>query len=154
MAREDVFNTARNYGTFLGIFFKQVAKEVGQARALELYGQCGTDLGAMRARLIQENPGNPQAIAGKLKVLYESFGLSPEVTTFDGRIQTTFRECPIYEGLQTAGLERSTIEDMCKALTEQEGQAVRQQCPNSDLRLTRLRSSARDSCSEEIVLST
>lgn len=155
MESQIAFNATKCSMSFLGAFFAEVARELGEDKAVEMYARQGIAWGGTVAQIIKSHAGQSDAsqqIRNELAELYESFGVTTEFEKEDGKLIVNAYQCPIYEGLLEAGLEQETIHKMCQAFADQEAARMKEILPESASRLTEFRTSAEGCCREEITL--
>jgi len=155
MERQIAFDATKCSMSFLGAFFAEVAKEVGEDKAAEMYGKQGKAFGDTMAGIIKRHAGQSDAaeqVQSELEKMYESFGLTAELKRENGRLIIDVHRCPMYEGFLEAGLEPTIIHKMCQAWADSEGARMKELLPRSSHRLTEFRTSADGCCQEEITL--
>lgn len=155
MANPQVFNAVRDSFTILGMFFNEVAREVGTERATEMYAKYAEGFGEAIGSLIREHQADEEAaqkVAAGLEVMFAGFGIEGEFDIAPTTIHFSTSACPIYDGLHAAGVDHHTIEAMCRAASECEATAARRLVPEAEISLTKFRDGADDVCTEVIKL--
>lgn len=153
MASEVTFNAVKSSMSMLAGFFTEVSKEVGEDKAVELYGRKGTEFGDLLGNIIKsrlDKPNAPELIQQELKTLYERFGFTTEFEMKNGKLIANSHRCPMYDGFLEAGLEPRTIHRMCIAFTDRERTRLQEILPAADYAITEFRTSSEGCCREEI----
>lgn len=128
MTREDVYNGVAGSFSMYGGLLKDVAQEIGMENALALHAKQGTHFGAMIAAGIQERLGgeelNIEAVTEVMSAMADGFGLTPEVEVTPTSVTFAHTNCPIYDGLKTAGWEHDEIEAACNCMAGAEAEEM------------------------------
>jgi hypothetical protein len=124
MSREDSFIASKASFGILGGFFKDTSKEIGEEKALELYGKQGSAFGEMLAGVLKEKLSGKQldmkTFASVTKDAMNGFGFNYEMDETPELVKVTVHKCPFYEAYKEAGLDEGTIEAMCKKMSSAE----------------------------------
>lgn len=117
MAREDAFNATKAAWGMYGGFLKDVAQEIGMEKALALCAKQGGALGTMMAGMTKQQLGDKEfdmkTFASVLSGGYQMLGIAYEIEENPASLKITASQCPIFEGLKSAGLDDKTIELLC-----------------------------------------
>jgi hypothetical protein len=155
MAREDAFDAAKAAFGMYGGFLKDVAQEIGMEKALALYAKQGQPFGAMMAGMTKEQLGDKEfdvkTFASVLSGGYQMIGLAYEIEENPASLKITVSQCPIYEGLKSAGLEDKTIELLCSGMSAAEFAEEKKVFPQLSMCL-KFRSAPEQPCVEEYAL--
>ena len=155
MAREDAFDAAKAAFGMYGGFLKDVAQEIGMEKALAFHAKQGEALGAMTAGMTKEQLGDKQfdmkTFASVLSGGYQMLGIAYEIEENPASLKITAFQCPIYEGLGSAGLDDKTIELLCSGMSAAEFAEEKKVFPQLSMCL-KFRSAPEQPCVEEYAL--
>lgn len=159
MSTADTFNGAKNAYTFFYAYQNTVGQDVGMERAIAWDTQMCEMMGSAVGKAVKEQAGVDEidaAAAASLaaRSIEEGLGISSEVIQ-EGAKKTTSKigRCPLYEAAQELGIDSATMEAMCRATAiRYMDTMVKQFNPHLSYQLSEFRSSAEDSCIEEVVL--
>jgi len=157
MSDQGLFEGMKMGAALYGGLYKDVAAEMGSAKALALHGkQCeamGRMMGdAMRAELAGRKP-TPHELAEVIGALESSFGMSPMIEETPNGIVVRHKSCPFYDGYRQGGLDHVAIEPMCEAATAAQVSAMDTLLPQVSMRLE-FRKEPGDACVEIYELKT
>ncbi|HEQ98379.1 MAG TPA: hypothetical protein ENO22_03445 [candidate division Zixibacteria bacterium] len=159
MSYEDILKGAANAFTLHYAYINNVGKEIGIDKAEEISADVCRMMGSMRGKIIKENADleqfTPEAAAAAARgSIEEDFGIITKlIEEGPDRIVYECRNCPVYDGAYRAGMDPGSIEAQCRYAPVGYMEAlVRELNPNLSYRLRKFRTSADDTCEEEIVL--
>lgn len=159
MANNEVFDAAKAAFTFHNAYLNTVGQVIGMDKAIELESRMCETMGAVQGKEILEQSDikdfDAKMAYSVAKAVPESLGIFGELLEESPqKVRFKCRECSIYEGAKMAGLDDKTLENTCrKGSIRYMDNLVKQLNPNLSYKLTKFRSSADDSCEEEITLS-
>jgi hypothetical protein len=157
MWSEEIFNVATAYCMALGAFFQEVAKTLGNDRALEMLIEQRRRFFKGRARTVQQlmerQEFDLKTFAGKAEKAWQHIGFESIIKPTSTSLISTTRKCPFYAGFLAAGVNHSTIEAYCRG-KDKAGDAQYRQFvgPYAGLKMRKFRSGSDDYCIEEVIL--
>lgn len=151
MSNAGMFEGLKMGAVFYGGLYKDVASEMGAAKALALHGKQCEVMGAMMAEgmraQLEGRTLTPHALAEAVTTLETSMGLSPLVEETPTGVIVRNTSCPFYEGYKAAGLDLAGIKTMCEAAEAAEQPAIQKVLPQVSVRLE-FRKTPEDACVE------
>ncbi len=155
MGNKSAFNAAKSSVGFFGLFFKDVAQEIGPEKALAIHAGNGKQIGAIWARMLKDELGrrkvNLAAWQRAFTKLTGEIGITPEFEKRRSTLTATIHDCPIYAGCIETGLDHKTVESMCCQRLALECEEVKKEFPQFSGCL-KFRGSADEPCVEEFVV--
>ena len=83
--------------------------------------------------------------------MLDVFGIVPKFQKRRSTLTMTFSQCPIYDGLSSAGVDHKTIELMCSQMASAEYEVLKSAFPNLS-GCVKFRSTPGEACVEEFVI--
>ncbi len=119
MTNEDTFNVAKNVFSQYGVFFNNVAEEIGGDQALDIHTKTCDMMGTQMGQMMKEQMGIKELDAKNAAVMTRSvvsqFGISKvDAEETPSSVLIKVHGCPLYEGYRAGGLDDETIEGMCR----------------------------------------
>jgi len=151
MSDQGMFEGMKTGATFYAGLYRNVAAEVGGAKALAMHGKQCEGMGAMMAEALRAKLAGmeltPHALAGVIGPLESSFGMSPMIEETPDGVIVRHMTCPFYEGYRQAGLDHAAVGAMCDAATAAQVSAMDRLMPQVSMRLE-FRKTPEDACVE------
>jgi hypothetical protein len=155
MSNKSAFKAASASFSFYGALFKDLSQEIGLEKALALHSNRGKDFGAQLAGLLKEELGRRKVNLAALESVsaksVAQSGITPDFEKKGSTLRSKIGQCPIYEGLKSAGLDQNTIEAMCTKMAAVEYEELKTAFPMLSGCL-KFRSTPEEPCVEEFVL--
>jgi hypothetical protein len=155
MSREAIFAATKGTFALFGGFLKDVAREIGMEKALDLYANQGETFGAMFKAMIGEELGEKEldtpTMAAVLSKAAEGFGMTVEIEESPTSVRMESFQCPIYDGFKEAGLDQETIETACSRLVVVEQAELKKAYPQLSM-CVKVRSAPDEPCIEEYII--
>jgi hypothetical protein len=155
MSKKATFKAASASFGMYGGFFKDVSEQVGLEKTAALHANQGKKFGAHFAGALKEELGRKKLNVATLESVYgkmlDLFGIMPRFQRKRSTLSATVSQCPIYEGLSSAGLDHKTIELMCSQMAAAEYEVLRNVFPNLS-GCVKFRSAPDQACVEELVV--
>ena len=159
MSYEDILKGASNAFTLHYAYINNVAREIGIDSAENISAEVCRMMGTARGQMIKEKADleqfTPEAAAAAARgSIEEDFGIITEpIEESSERIVFHCKGCPVYNGAHAAGMDAGSIEAQCRiAPIAYMDALVKELNPDLKYQLRKFRSSASDSCEEEIVI--
>lgn len=118
MAGESEYGAAAKVYALYGAFYKEVAKELGEKRTLELHRRAHENMGIKTGMILS---GQQSAITLDLESLAKTLqmsnqGIGIECELIKGEDSLTLRNlrCPMYDGYRAGGLDDKQAESLCR----------------------------------------
>lgn len=150
---------ATNAFTMYFAYLNNIAREMGIDKATALSADVVKAIGASQGMNIKKEAGGAEfdtvaAAAAARKSVLNDFGIESEpISENPDKVVLRYSKCPIYDAAQNAGLDKDAIEAQCRDGSIAYMDALTKQLnPNLNYRLRKFRTSANESCEEEIVL--
>jgi hypothetical protein len=155
MTKEEIFNAKVGSLEMYGALFNIVAKEDGLDKAFKMHAAVGVPEGDKMGKAIKDYlAGKKINLTDLNKFMTSSMnssGLSPEIKEGSKSLTLRFEKCPMYEGLQKAGLDHKTIQKMCAVMSKAEYNAINKYYPELEGKV-KFRESPKGSCVEEFII--
>jgi hypothetical protein len=151
---EEVFNATKLVYMGWGLFFREVAQEIGTQRTLDLLITMDRKSKAPQIQQLGESDEiDLKARAAGQTHLWEMLGFDTTIEATDTSLITTTPKCPFYEGFLEAGIDHNTIEAFCRGKDDAGDTQYKQLVgPHAGLKMRKFRSGPDDYCIEETIL--
>lgn len=115
---DDVFSAAKAAFSLYGGLFRDVANEFGLEKALTLHARQAEAFDTVLANLLKiqlsEKHLDLKTFGSARSEALRVLGITVRIDEDANSIRVGVGPCPLYEGLQAAGLAHATIEAMCQ----------------------------------------
>ena len=133
MSKEEIFNGMAAGISILGLYYQAAVQELGQEKALKLYGKVGESFGAGNAQAWKQKFGDrtpsPIELGEAFSDMYNGFGFEFSTKTDKNKVTNKITKCPFYVGLSMAGLDHATIYKLCQRASKGEEKALKEAYP-------------------------
>ena len=157
MTGETEYGTAVKIFALYGAFFKEVEKELGEEKTLELHRKAHEQMGIETGRkMLSQHEGKAFDLESLAKILQASNqGIGIECELIKGGDKLTLRNlrCPMYDGYRAGGLRGDQAESLCRVGAPAKlGSTMKLLNGNSIYELSHYRVKPDERCVEEITL--
>jgi len=140
-----------------GAFFNEVAKELGEQKALALHRKAHELMGIATGRKLSEQMGDIKydlkALAEILRKSNVGIGIDSQMAEGPSSLLLRNARCPMYDGYRMGGLGDEAAEALCQVGAPAKlGSTLKELNPNVSYRLTHYRRNPTERCEEEIRL--
>jgi hypothetical protein len=154
---EESYNVAVKVYSLYGAFFNEVAKELGEKKALALHHKAHELMGIETGRKLREQMGDIKydlkALAEILRKSNVGIGIDSQMVEGPSSLLLRNARCPMYDGYRMGGLGDETAETLCQVGAPAKlGSTLKELNPNVSYRLTHYRQKPSERCEEEIRL--
>ncbi len=154
--RKAAFNAAKAAFSAYGGLLKDVAQELGMDKAVDLHARRCEAFYVSLAGMITSRMGDKgfdlSIVSAVFKdVNHSFFGSVCEIEESPGTLRCSYTECPIYDGLSSAGLDHQAIELICTGGESKGLEKFRGAFPQVSCSL-KFRAASDQSCVQEFAL--
>jgi hypothetical protein len=154
---QESYSVAVKVYSLYGAFFNEVAKELGEKKALALHERVHDRMGAETGRKLREEMGiikyDLKALAEILRKSNVGIGIDSQLVEGPSSLLLRNARCPMYDGYRMGGLSDEAAEALCQVGAPAKlGSTLKELNPNVSYRLTRYRQKPTERCEEEIRL--
>ena len=154
---EESYSVAVKVYSLYGAFFNEVAKELGEKKALALHQKAHELMGIETGRKPREQMGNIKydlkALAEILRKSNVGIGIDSQMVEGPGSLMLRNARCPMYDGYRRGGLGDEAAEALCQVGAPAKlGSTLKELNPSVSYRLTHYRQKPTERCEEEIRL--
>jgi hypothetical protein len=137
MGKEETFNGMAAGISILGLYYQAAVQELGQEKAMKLYGMVGESFGAGNAQDWKQKFGDrtpsPKELGEAFRDMYNGFGFEISIKTEENKVTNIISKCPFYAGFMMAGLDHATIHKLCLRASNGEEKALKKAFPELDV---------------------
>lgn len=158
MTQEDIFQTAKIALTLYDAYVYAVAQEIGMDRALAIQIKASEALGSQQGKMMREQSGareyNAQTAWRLISKVPLGLGMNFEIEEESPeKVVVKCGKCSVLEAARSLGIDIKNIEAFCRVGPERFMDSMAKQLnPNLKFQVKNFRSSAEDSCEEELIL--
>jgi hypothetical protein len=154
---EESYNVAVKVYSLYGAFFKEVAKELGEKKALALHHKAHELMGVATGKKLREQMGDIKydlkALAEILRKSNVGIGIDSQMVEGPSSLLLRNARCPMYDGYRMGGLGDEAAETLCQVgVSAKLGSTLKELNRNVSYRLTYYRQKPSERCEEEIGL--
>ena len=116
MEGESEYAAAAKVYALYGAYFKEVAKELGEKKALELHRRAHENMGLKTGTVLaaqKQGSYDLVALAKVLQVSNRGIGIDCELVRGDDTLTLRNLRCPMYDGYRAGGLDDRQAESLC-----------------------------------------
>jgi len=117
LAGESEYGAAMKVYALYGAFYKEVAKELGEKRTLELHRRANENMGIKTGITLSQQSATTfdlESLAKTLQMSNQSMGIECELIKGEDSLTLRNLRCPMYDGYRSGGLDDKQAESLCR----------------------------------------
>lgn len=128
------YNTAAMMMGLYGGLLKEVVKQYGFEKALEMHGAIGYPMGVSSGEALKKAAGaqkpSLKMVESVNNEMMNGFGASFKVSERGNSIKYEISRCPMYDGFRATGFSHEEVQKLCEAMAPREYEGIKSIVPN------------------------